>query len=304
MRPKDGAGGQSVNEGTFFCCKPVGLPSVGRAMTKTSSNVFCLLLVASLILAACAQARCGCQRRGTCRASPLNQRRRATPPGKSASLAVLDRKVIKTGTLTLAVEAPAAALAEARAIAERHGGYLLNSSNAGSEKAKQGSRARDGVAQGARRSLRRRAHRAAPPRLGSGHESIESKDVSEEYVDVDARLRTQKRVEEQYLALLKEAKNVGETLEVHKQLTLVRTEIERLEGKQRLLEHRSGCRRSTSRSRRSSRSSDRRRALRSRGETSRSGRGQRRRRNRDLHDPRHRCFDSLRRPFVLLPRRP
>jgi hypothetical protein len=66
---------------------------------------------------------------------------------------------------------------------------------------------------------------------------VESKDVSEEYVDVEARLRTHKRVEEQYLALLKDAKNVGETLEVHKQLTIVRTEIERLQGKMRLFDH-------------------------------------------------------------------
>jgi hypothetical protein len=155
----------------------------------------------------------------------------------SPALAVLDRKVIKTGSLTLAVDAPLAAAAEARAVAERHGGYVLNSSTTASARA-----ADDAVI--VKVSLKVRADRfdAALTELrhlgsGSASESIESQDVSEEYVDVDARLRTHKRVEEQYLALLRDARNVSETLEVHKQLTGVRTEIERLQGKLRLLEH-------------------------------------------------------------------
>jgi len=193
------------------------------------------LLLVSLSLAACHRdADAGPAEPPAAAQSPAKT---ANPDTGTPSLVTLDRKVIKTATLTLSVEAPAAALAQARAIAERNGGYSQRSTNTGFD----GGEAKSELVTV---SLKVRAERFDDAlnelrALGSGggSESIEAKDVSEEYVDVDARLRTQRRVEEQYLALLKDAKNVGETLEVHKQLTSVRSEIERLEGKQRLLDH-------------------------------------------------------------------
>jgi hypothetical protein len=206
-------------------------------MTKTRVYAVLWLLALSLALAACARSDAGASASEPPAAAAPSPAPPRDPGAASPSLSTLDRKVIKTGSLTVTVDNPALALSDARGIAERHGGYLLNSSNAAS-------RPRDEDALNVSLSLKVRAERfddalSELRRLGSGtgSESIESKDVSEEFVDVDARLRTQKRVEEQYLALLKDAKNVSETLEVHKQLTVVRTEIERLEGKLRLLEH-------------------------------------------------------------------
>jgi hypothetical protein len=206
-------------------------------MTKTHAYAFFSLFVLSMTFAACARSDAGASAAeppAQVAPSPVS----ASDPGAaSPSLSTLVRKVIKTGSLTLAVDDPVAASTGARGIAERHGGYVLTSSNAASPHM-------DEDAVTVTVSLKVRADRfdealSELRRLGSGtgSESIESKDVSEEYVDVDARLRTQKRVEEQYLALLKDAKSVSDTLEVHKQLTGVRTEIERLEGKLRLLEH-------------------------------------------------------------------
>jgi hypothetical protein len=205
-------------------------------MTKAHSRAVWLLLAFSLTFAGC-HSDAGSSAAEPAAAPVSGPAAANDPAGSAPTLVALERKVIKTGSLTLAVETPATALADARAIAERHGGYVLNSSNAASA----GS---DLEVTRVNVSLKVRADRfddalADLRRLGfgTGSESVESKDVSEEYVDVEARLRTQKRVEEQYLALLRDAKNVGETLEIHKQLTIVRTEIERLEGKMRLFEH-------------------------------------------------------------------
>lgn len=55
---------------------------------------------------------------------------------------------------------------------------------------------------------------------------ISSEDVSEEYVDVDSRIKTKKALEDRYLELLKKANSVTQMLEVEKQLSEIREEIE------------------------------------------------------------------------------
>jgi predicted aconitase len=75
-------------------------------------------------------------------------------------------------------------------------------------------------------------------RLGTGKraERIDSEDVTDEYVDLDARLRVQTRLEEQLLELMKTATTVEAALNVHKELANVRTEVERIQGRKQLLE--------------------------------------------------------------------
>jgi len=60
---------------------------------------------------------------------------------------------------------------------------------------------------------------------------ISSKDVTEEYVDLQARLKSKKILEERYISFLAKAKNIEEILKVEAQVNLVRTEIERIEGR-------------------------------------------------------------------------
>jgi hypothetical protein len=63
------------------------------------------------------------------------------------------------------------------------------------------------------------------------------KDVTEEFIDLDARLRTQRALEAQFLEIMKRADKVSDALEVQTQLAAVRTEIERVEGRRRFLEN-------------------------------------------------------------------
>jgi hypothetical protein len=65
---------------------------------------------------------------------------------------------------------------------------------------------------------------------------ISARDVTEEYIDLDARLKAKKVLETRYLELLKKAAKVSEILEIEKQLAAVREEIEAKEGQLRYLE--------------------------------------------------------------------
>jgi hypothetical protein len=67
------------------------------------------------------------------------------------------------------------------------------------------------------------------------HKSVTAQDVTEEYVDIRARLRTKREVERRYTDLLRQARNVTEVLEVEGQLRLVREEIESAEGRLKYL---------------------------------------------------------------------
>lgn len=55
---------------------------------------------------------------------------------------------------------------------------------------------------------------------------IASEDVTEEYIDIDSRIKTKKALENRYLELLKKANKVSEMLEVEAKLSEIREEIE------------------------------------------------------------------------------
>lgn len=60
---------------------------------------------------------------------------------------------------------------------------------------------------------------------------ITIRDVTEEYIDIQARIKTKKEIEQRYLSLLEEAKGVSDILEIEKQIGQLRTEIESAEGR-------------------------------------------------------------------------
>ncbi len=68
--------------------------------------------------------------------------------------------------------------------------------------------------------------------------SVNSTDVSEEYFDLEARLRHWKSTEEFYLRLMDEAITVSELVQVQSELQQTQLEIERIEGRQRYLDDR------------------------------------------------------------------
>lgn len=67
-------------------------------------------------------------------------------------------------------------------------------------------------------------------------EQISGDDVTEEFYDLSARLDNQRKAEQRLQEILRAAKNVKEILEVERELTRVRENIERMEGRKRYLQ--------------------------------------------------------------------
>ncbi len=68
------------------------------------------------------------------------------------------------------------------------------------------------------------------------NKEISSQDVTEEYIDINARLKAKKVLEARYLELLKKANKVSEMLEIEAQLSSIREEIEAKEGQLRYMQ--------------------------------------------------------------------
>jgi len=62
-------------------------------------------------------------------------------------------------------------------------------------------------------------------------EDINSRDVTEEFVDLEAQLKNYKAVEQQYISVLARAWTIEDILSVRKELDNVRNNIERLQGR-------------------------------------------------------------------------
>lgn len=67
---------------------------------------------------------------------------------------------------------------------------------------------------------------------------ISARDVTAEFIDIEARLKAKKTLEERYLQLLSKATKVSEILEIEKELSTIREEIEAKEGQLKYLQNR------------------------------------------------------------------
>jgi hypothetical protein len=159
-----------------------------------------------------------------------------SPPGQSGKAlppqAALSRKIIYTASVDLAVEDFAPVPAQVEALAKRLGGYVSHSKITGSP----------GTARTGSWTLRVPADRyseclAGARALGEVR-SVESKshDVTDEFFDLEARLRNKKQEEERLTKLLASATGkLEEVLSVEREISRVREEIELMEGRKRLL---------------------------------------------------------------------
>lgn len=69
------------------------------------------------------------------------------------------------------------------------------------------------------------------------YKEITSQDVTAEYLDLQARIKTKKELESRYLAILQKANTVTDLLEVERQLAEVRGEIESMQGRLKYLKN-------------------------------------------------------------------
>lgn len=69
--------------------------------------------------------------------------------------------------------------------------------------------------------------------------SVNSQDVTAEFIDVESRIKSKKAIETRYLEILTKARTVTAILKVEKELGKIRTEIEQAEGRLKYLRNRS-----------------------------------------------------------------
>lgn len=153
--------------------------------------------------------------------------------------AAVERKIIRNAALTVEVESPADTQRRVASLAEARGGFVVTS-----ESHQQGGYGDSKPYEVVTLEVRVPAAqfdavlgeiRGIGSRVAA--EKITGQDVTEEYIDLEARIRTQKALEGQFLEIMKRASQVSDALEVQTALANVRSEIERLEGRRRFLEN-------------------------------------------------------------------
>jgi hypothetical protein len=164
----------------------------------------------------------------------LNQADAANTAAQAA-----DRKIIRNANLTLEVASPSEIQPKIVSIAEAHQGFVVTSeaTQRNTEDktkpeitvnlvvrvpASQFNQVMEGIrAVGSRRL----------------QEKVTGQDVTEEFMDLEARIKNQKALEQQFIEIMKRAGKVDDALSVQRELAEVRTEIEKLEGRRRFLEN-------------------------------------------------------------------
>jgi len=152
--------------------------------------------------------------------------------GGGTGTSAVDRKIVRTGSITMEVNDISKSQADIAEIAGQYQGYVV-SSNLNTDKERPSGfisfripadKFNDALAK-----LRALAVKVT-------YENTNSQDVTEQYTDLKAQLSNYEATEAQYLELLKKADNVKDMLEVQRELSNVRGNIERIKGRMQYLE--------------------------------------------------------------------
>jgi len=143
-----------------------------------------------------------------------------------------ERIIVRNGDMSLVVEDVPGARDEINQLASRLDGFVVNSNIYGDGEEMRGwisiriPSDRFDQAMGELRALAVRVR----------SESVSTQDITEEYVDLNSRLRNAEAAESQYLALLERAEEVEDILKIYEALSLIRYEIEQIRGRIQYLE--------------------------------------------------------------------
>jgi len=142
------------------------------------------------------------------------------------------RMVARTTTLGITVQSVAEAIDQVKTLAESLGGYVVSSTWSGREsegRAVVSVRVPAEKYDDTMKKLRVLAVEVVS-------ENTETRDVTEEYVDLQSRLRNLEATEKEYLTLLQRANTVEDVLKIQQQLSNVRGDIEKNKGRMQYLE--------------------------------------------------------------------
>lgn len=152
-------------------------------------------------------------------------------------VAAVERRVIRSGELEVEVSDVRGAVRHARETAVDIGGFVASSSSRTLND--------DGERADIALEVPSEAFETVMDRLRESryvirveHESTSSQDVTEEYVDLNARLSNLQSTEARFVELLDEADTISEILSVEQEISRIRGEIERIQGRINYLDQR------------------------------------------------------------------
>jgi Domain of unknown function (DUF4349) len=157
------------------------------------------------------------------------------------SAQITERKIIRNAELTIEIDDPRKGLQKIASIAEKNGGFII-SSESKDKLANEQKLTSTTITITARVPAAQFGDAVEAIRQIAGKitiEKISGIDVTEDYIDLEARIRTKRALEMQFLEIMRQARKISDALEVQSQLADVRTEIESLEGRRRFLENKS-----------------------------------------------------------------
>ena len=138
--------------------------------------------------------------------------------------------------MQLETNAPEETQNKIASIAESKGGFVISSTQSGSD----AQATRDTVKMTLRIPAAKFDEALGEIRQTASRvilETVSGKDVTEEFVDIEARLKAKHALEEQFLEIMKRSNSVADALNVQRELANVRGEIEQVEGRKRFLEN-------------------------------------------------------------------
>lgn len=142
------------------------------------------------------------------------------------------RMVIKTGGLSLVVENVSETAKKIVEYVKSKNGWVSNSSVSEDEQVPRGSVTVRVPAENFDEAMKNFRNLAQKVK----YETSQGADITEEYVDLESRLRNLNAAEEQLLEIMKRSGKVSDILEVQRELTNVRAQIEQIKGRMQYLE--------------------------------------------------------------------
>jgi hypothetical protein len=143
----------------------------------------------------------------------------------------LERKIIKNGNISIEVDNVTETMDSITQIAEAMGGYVVSSNKRSNDETSATVTIRVPA-----ENFDETFEKIREIAIETPYENKESMDVTEEYTDLEAQLHNLEATEAQYLELLKKAENVEDIVTVQRELSYVRGEIERIEGRMKYIE--------------------------------------------------------------------
>lgn len=164
--------------------------------------------------------------------APMEESVGSDAGARSGDFAAVERLIIRNANLDIVVEDTESAVDEISDLADQLGGYVIESNLS---EYQEGKRARlrlrvpEEELDGALDRIRELA-------VEIRSESVTGEDVTDEYVDVQSRLRHLEATEERLLTFMEEAEDTEAALEVYDRLQNIQAQIEQAKGRMEYLE--------------------------------------------------------------------